>query len=49
MLSNSVSNLRPPPASEQFGEADYHWFEQRVESRLGVRLSQYKPTRCGGG
>jgi chemotaxis protein methyltransferase CheR len=26
-----------------FGDADYAWFQQRVETRLGVRLSQYKP------
>ncbi len=28
---------------EKFGDADYLWFQQRVEARVGVRLSQYKP------
>jgi chemotaxis protein methyltransferase CheR len=36
MLANSLS---PCP----FGDADYAWFQQRVETRLRIRLTQYKP------
>ena len=46
MLANSVSlpsAVPVRPALERFGDADYAWFQQRVETRLGVRLSQYKP------
>lgn len=43
MLPNSVSDHRSAPTLDQFGDADYGWFQQRVEARLGVRLSQYKP------
>ncbi len=43
MLSNFASDPRSAPAPDPFGDADYGWFQQRVESRLGVRLSQYKP------
>lgn len=53
MLTNSMSVLGKPGEKpgektgekfgEKFGDADYGWFQQRVETRLGVRLSQYKP------
>jgi len=42
MLPNSASDQRSAPALNQFGDADYGWFQQRVEARLGVRLNQYK-------
>ncbi|MDQ2800868.1 MAG: protein-glutamate O-methyltransferase CheR [Armatimonadota bacterium] len=32
-----------PLPSENFSEADFTWFQQRVESQTGIRLSQYKP------
>lgn len=35
--------LKPPLPSENFSEADFAAFQQRVEAQTGIRLSQYKP------
>ena len=43
MPLNSTLEQRPSPGLDRFGDTDYGWFQQRVETRLGVRLSQYKP------
>ena len=41
MLSMPDSN-KIVPRSESFGEGDFGWFQQRVEAKTNIRLSEYK-------